>query len=148
MSSQQSGMRSSRPYLIRALSEWILDNHATPYVVVDASLPGVHVPGDFIANGQIVLNISPSAVRGLSIQNDALQFSARFGGVPMQVYVPISAVMAIYAKENGQGMVFGQEPGNPGPDGPGPEEDQADDGDSAGADDGGSRGKPNLKIVK
>lgn len=148
MSSQQSGMRSSRPYLIRALSEWILDNHATPYVVVDASLPGVHVPGDFIANGQIVLNISPSAVRGLSIQNDALQFSARFGGVPMQVYVPIAAVMAIYAKENGQGMVFGQEPGNPGPDGPGPEEDQADDGDAASADDSGSRGKPNLKIVK
>lgn len=148
MNSQQLGMRSSRPYLIRALSEWILDNHTTPYVVVDASMPGVHVPGDFIANGQIVLNISPSAVRGLSIQNDALQFSARFGGVPMQVYVPISAVLAIYAKENGQGMVFGQEPGHPGPEGPGQGEDQPEATDPSGADEGAARGKPNLKIVK
>lgn len=148
MSSQQSGMRSSRPYLIRALSEWILDNHSTPYVVVDASLPGVHVPVDFIANGQIVLNISPSAVRGLSIQNDALQFSARFGGVPMQVYVPISAVLAIYAKENGQGMVFGQEPGHPGPDGPGADGSDSEDVEVSASEDASSRGKPNLKIVK
>lgn len=150
MSSQQSGMRSSRPYLIRSLSEWILDNHATPYVVVDASMPGVHVPGDYVANGQIVLNISPSAVRGLSIQNDALQFSARFGGVPMQVYVPIPAVLAIYAKENGQGMVFGQEPGNPGPDGPGEDEPGPRESGSPSSDEGSARGsgKPNLKIVK
>jgi stringent starvation protein B len=149
MSSQQAGMRSSRPYLVRALSEWILDNHTTPYVVVDAGMPGVHVPSDYVANGQIVLNISPSAVRGLSIQNDALQFSARFGGVPMQVYVPISAVLAIYAKENGQGMVFGQEPGSPGPDGPGRDDDESGSDDSP-SDEGAARSgsKPNLKIVK
>ena len=152
MSSQPSRMRSSRPYLIRSLSEWILDNHATPYVVVDASMPGVHVPAEFVANGQIVLNISPSAVRALSIQNDALQFSARFGGVPMQVYVPIPAVLAIYAKENGQGMVFGQEPGSPGPDGPGHEEGPSRESDAGATDEASSRNnskpKPNLKIVK
>lgn len=148
MNSQQAGMRSSRPYLVRALSEWILDNHATPYVVVDAGMSGVHVPKDFVANGQIVLNISPSAVRDLSISNDALQFSARFGGVPMQVYVPIDAVLAIYARENGQGMVFGQEPGSPGPGGgslkkePGDAKEQSEDASPKGG------SKPSLKIVK
>lgn len=149
MSSQQSGMRSSRPYLIRALSEWILDNQATPHVVVDASLPGVHVPTNFIANGQIVLNISPSAVRDLSIGNEALAFSARFGGVPMQVYVPISAILAVYAKENGQGMVFGQEPGDPDPNGS--ERDESDKPDKEVSDSGGEPSgarKPSLKIVK
>lgn len=104
-------MTSSRPYLLRALHEWVLENNLTPYVVVDASLPGVDVPKDFVSNGQIVLNISPGAVRGLHIGNEYLEFNARFGGVPMQVIVPILAVMAVYAKENGQGMVFGAEPG-------------------------------------
>tara|TARA_R100000322_G_scaffold152367_1_gene110317 strand:- start:1778 stop:2221 length:444 start_codon:yes stop_codon:yes gene_type:complete len=147
MSSKLSGMRSSRPYLVRALSDWILDNNATPHVVVDAGMAGVHVPSDFVANGQIVLNISPSAVRGLSLENEALQFSARFGGVPMQVYVPMNAVLAIYAKENGQGMVFGQEPGDPDPDS-GPAG-TATGKESAGSEQGtrGS-GKPKLKVVK
>lgn len=149
MSSQQLGMRSSRPYLIRALSEWILDNQATPHVVVDASLPEVHVPTNFIANGQIVLNISPSAVRDLLIGNDALSFSARFGGVPMQVYVPISAILAIYAKENGQGMVFGQEPGDPDPDGSDGEEGRVPGQSASDSDDSSSATrKPSLKIVK
>jgi stringent starvation protein B len=108
-------MTSSRPYLLRSLNEWILDNGLTPYLVVDAGVQGVEVPTEFVTNGQIILNISPSAVNGLAIDNDALHFSARFGGVPMRVYVPSVAVMAIYAKENGQGMVFGAEPGSPQP---------------------------------
>lgn len=136
-------MTSSRPYLIRALNEWILDNGATPYVVVDASVAGVQVPHDYVANDQIVLNISPSAVKGLVIRNDALEFNARFGGVPMQIVVPSHAILAIYAKENGQGMVFGQEPGNPDPGGP---PGGNGDGEDAGPPKGG--GKPNLKVVK
>lgn len=148
MSSKLSGMRSSRPYLVRALSDWILDNNATPHVVVDAGMPGVHVPSDFVANGQIVLNISPSAVSGLSLENEALQFSARFGGVPMQVYVPMSAVLAIYARENGQGMVFGQEPGDPDPD-PNQKTPPESDKDTPAAEQNGrGGGKPNLKVVK
>ncbi len=110
-------MTPSRPYLVRALNEWILDNEMTPYLVVDAGIQGVQVPQEFVTDGQIVLNICPSAVVDLSIDNDAVEFSARFGGVPMQVYVPFSAIMAIYAKENGQGMVFGAEPGAPEPPG-------------------------------
>ena len=81
-------MTSSRPYLVRAFNEWILDNDCTPYIVVDAGVQGVQVPTEHVANGQIVLNISPGAVRGLVIGNGALEFSARFGGVPMQVFIP------------------------------------------------------------
>lgn len=109
-------MTPSRPYLVRALQEWMVDNNFTPYIVVDAGVQGVQVPQDFVSDGQIILNISPSAVRGLIISNDAIDFNARFGGVPMRVYVPIVAVLAIYARENGQGMVFGAEPGAPQPD--------------------------------
>ncbi|MEH6470733.1 MAG: ClpXP protease specificity-enhancing factor [Halopseudomonas sp.] len=108
-------MTPSRPYLIRALHEWITDHQHTPYIVVDAGVNGVDVPKDFVSDGQIVLNISMTAVQQLSLDNDAVSFSARFGGVPMQVYVPAIAVMAIYSKETGQGMSFGREPGAPQP---------------------------------
>ena len=113
-------MTPSRSYLLRALHEWILDNNATPHMVVDATIDDVMVPERFIADGQIVLNISPSAVQGLSLGDEAVEFNARFGGVPMHVYVPILAVVAIYAKENGEGMGFGFEPGIPNPDDPTP----------------------------
>ena len=103
-------MHSSRPYLARALYEWLVDNELTPYLVVDATLPGVEVPRQFVQNGQIVLNVAPNAVRDLMIENDAIGFNARFGGHPMQVMIPIPALIAIYAKENGAGMVFGHEP--------------------------------------
>lgn len=146
MTTATTAMTSSRPYLIRALNEWILDNGGTPHIVVDAGVQGVEVPQDYVSNGQIVLNISASAVQGLSVDNKALSFSARFGGVPMQVWVPIRAVMAIYAKENGQGMVFGREPGSPDP-----EEDSGDSGEGRGPEpqkkDKGSK-KPSLKVVK
>ncbi len=106
-------MNSSRPYLLRALYEWINDNLSTPYVVVDATLSGVVVPQEFVSDGQIVLNIGMSAVQNLQLLDDHLEFSARFGGVPMAVYVPMAAVLAIYAKESGEGMSFGREPGSP-----------------------------------
>lgn len=104
-------MTPSRPYILRALYEWLLDNDATPYLLVDATLSNVTVPRQFVKDGRIVLNISPTAVRGLHIDNDALSFNARFSGQPMDVYVPIVAVQAIYASENGEGMGFGMEPG-------------------------------------
>ena len=111
-------MTPSRSYLLRALHEWILDNQSTPHMVVDATLNDVMVPERFISDGQIVLNISPSAVEGLSLGDAAVEFNSRFGGIPMHVYVPILAVMAVYAKETGEGMGFGSEPGIPDPDGP------------------------------
>lgn len=103
-------MKSSRPYLARALYEWLLDNELTPYLVVDATLPDVEVPRQFVQNGQIVLNVAPTAVRDLFMENQAIGFNARFGGQPMQVMIPIPALIAIYARENGAGMVFGHEP--------------------------------------
>ncbi|TDT37893.1 stringent starvation protein B [Halospina denitrificans] len=141
-------MKSSRPYLIRALNEWILDNGTTPHLVVDASLSGVQVPMDYVANGQIVLNISSSAVKGLLLGDEAVEFNARFGGVPVNVYVPVYAVMAIYARENGQGMVFGQEPGSPDPDGPddGPSDEAPFESESGNQES--DKKKPNLKVVK
>ncbi len=130
-------MTPSRPYLIRGLNDWINDNQSTPYIVVDAGIQGIQVPEDYISDGQIVLNIAPSAVKSLVISNEAVEFNARFGGVPMQVYVPIIAVMAIYAKESGQGMSFGREPGAPEPPtSPGPD-DKAK-----------TASRPVLKVVK
>lgn len=99
-------MSSHRPYMVRALYEWILDNNCTPYILVNAHEAGVEVPQNFVKDGQIVLNISPVAVQGLLVANEGLEFNGRFGGIPMRVYVPIEAIMGIYAKENGQGMIF------------------------------------------
>ncbi|WP_227367994.1 ClpXP protease specificity-enhancing factor [Halomonas sp. M20] len=107
-------MLSSRPYIARGLYEWLLDNELTPYIVVDAEREGVRVPQQFIQNGQIVLNVAPTAVRELKMENDVLSFDARFGGHPMQVFVPFDSLIALYAKENGVGMVFGHEPVMPG----------------------------------
>lgn len=102
-------MTSSRPYIMRALYEWIVDNQCTPYVLVDASIGEVLVPRQYVKDDQIVLNISPDAVVDLTISNQAVAFNGRFGGVATDVYVPISAVIGIYARENGQGMVFDPE---------------------------------------
>jgi stringent starvation protein B len=99
-------MTPNRPYLLRAFFDWIVDNDCTPHLVVDADYPAVQVPTQFVQDGQIVLNISPSAVTGFSLDMDQLSFNARFGGQPMQVYVPLGAVLAIYARENGEGTVF------------------------------------------
>lgn len=98
---------SSRPYLIRALYEWIIDNEWTPHLLVDAQAKNVQVPDQYVGNdGRIVLNVSPEATRGLLIANDRIIFTTRFSGVSYQVFVPPYAVKAIYAKENGEGMAF------------------------------------------
>lgn len=126
-------MNSSRPYLVRALYEWIVDNNCTPYLVVNAEYPQVQVPRQHIKDGQIVLNVSPTAVVSLQMTNAEVTFGARFGGVAMQVKAPISAVLGIYARENGQGMLFEPE-SEPPPEPPAPEE-------SGG-------GRPALRVVK
>lgn len=99
-------MTANRPYLLRAFYEWIVDNNCTPYLVVDATFERVKVPTQFIQNGQIVLNTAPSAVGNLQLGNDAVTFNARFGGKPFALYIPVTAVLAIYARENGAGTVF------------------------------------------
>lgn len=141
-------MTPSRPYLLRAFYEWIVDNHSTPYIVVSADLPGVDVPREYVDNGRIILNISPNAVRGLLLENNHVVFNARFGGTAYDVYIPMRAITAIYAKENGRGMVFKEEEdfrteegahaGGRGPKGIGP-------GPKKG---GGKKGGPKLTVVK
>ncbi|MBI6952409.1 stringent starvation protein B [Pseudomonas sp. TE6288] len=139
-------MNSSRPYLVRALYEWIVDNDCTPHMLVNAEYPAVQVPQGFASDGQIVLNISPSAVRSLHMDNEAVSFEGRFGGVAHTLYVPIGAILGIYARENGQGMVFELEP-------PLADEDDLED-DVVEPDDDGPpepprpSGRPSLKVVK
>lgn len=122
-------MTSSRPYLIRALYEWIVDNSLTPHLLVDIQVEGVDAPVEFAENGKLVLNLSPRAVRGLSMGNDLVTFDARFSGRSRRVSVPVPAVLAIYARENGQGMLFS---------------DRDDGGDPP----EGGGGKPRLRVVK
>ena len=140
-------MSSSRPYLIRAFYEWILDNNCTPYILVNAGWVGVDVPEEHIKDGQIVLNISPTAVQNLLIDNEAISFDGRFSGMPRQIYAPIPAIMGIYARENGQGMVF--EPEGIRPDPTDPDNGGVDEpsGDSPGTG-GGKSKKPSLRVVK
>lgn len=104
-------MKPARPYIIRALYEWMLDTDKTPYLLVDATVAGSMIPTQFVEDGRIVLNISPNAVVSLEMNNNAVSFNARFAGKPMEVYVPMGAVLALYAREDGQGMGFGMEPG-------------------------------------
>ena len=96
-------------YLIRSIYQWILDNDLTPYLLVDAENSHAILPQQLIEDGKILLNIRPEAIQGLSLDNDEIQFNARFSGKPMHIVVPIAALMAIYAKENGKGMIFDQE---------------------------------------
>jgi len=129
-------MTPSRPYLIRALYEWIVDNGMTPHLLVDAEHPTAQVPDEYVEEGRIVLNVSPGAVSGLVMENDELAFSARFGGVSRTISLDPEAVLGIYARENGRGMLF---PEAEGPDGP-------DDDDTPPDDDRPKR--PSLKVVK
>lgn len=124
-------MTSSRPYLIRAIYQWIVDNGSTPHLLVDASMEGVIVPSEYVENNKIILNIGPMAAHGLVLGNSEIVFKARFDGKSRQVNVPSGAILAIYARENGQGMVFNDDLGKK----PTPPDDK-------------SSGKPNLKIVK
>lgn len=106
MSEQELNVSPTRPYLARAIYEWICDNNLTPYLLVDATKPYTDVPQQFIQDGQIVLNIVPHAVHMLNINNESVTFSARFGGVSRDIYVPMNAVLGLYARENGQGLFF------------------------------------------
>jgi stringent starvation protein B len=99
-------MTSNRPYLMRAIFEWIIDNGLTPHVLIDAEVPEVQVPRQYVDEGRIILNISPSAVQNFSIDNQWLSFNARFGGKPFEIFAPIHAIRAVYAAENSEGMMF------------------------------------------
>ncbi|MFB6434947.1 MAG: ClpXP protease specificity-enhancing factor [Candidatus Malihini olakiniferum] len=105
-----SQLSPRRPYLLRAFYDWLLDNQLTPHLVVDVLVPGVMVPMEFARDGQIVLNIAQRAVGALELADNSVCFNARFGGVRRQVYVPMAAVLAIYARENGAGTMFEPEP--------------------------------------
>ena len=127
--------RSKRPYLIRAMHEWMGDNGHTPHIVVDASVDGVTVPREHVKDGKIILNISETAAHNLKLTNDAVSFRARFSGVPFDVWVPMKSVLGIYARETGQGMIFSH------------------DSDSSeqkvgGSDIESSKSRPHLKVVK
>lgn len=123
-------MTSNKPYILRALYEWIKDNQMTPYVLLDAEMKEVEVPHQYVEDGKIILNIATSAVQSLVINNQSIEFSASFSGIPTHVYAPIKAVLAIYARENGRGMVFSQEL------------DEEDDGDKV------VSRKPKLTVIK
>lgn len=125
-------MTPNRPYLIRAVHEWLLDNECTPYLLVSAEVPGVDVPDRYVQEGKVILNISPQAVESLLLGNEEISFTARFSGVAQAVTIPVNAVLAIYAKENGRGMMFSEEEPEPEPDGPEPK----------------PPAKPTLKVVK
>ena len=129
--------RSKRPYLVRAMHEWMDDNSHTPYIVVDATVDGVTVPQEHVKDGKIILNVSHSAAHNLKMQNSGVSFRARFGGVPFDVWVPVAAVLGIYAKETGQGMIFSP---NVQPEPPEPL-DPRDDTDS-------TRSRAHLTVVK
>ncbi|MDR2876598.1 MAG: ClpXP protease specificity-enhancing factor [Chromatiales bacterium] len=132
-------MTSSRPYLFRAIYDWIIDNGLTPYVLVNAEAPGAHVPEQHIEDGRIVLNISPRAVTGWHQDHEWLSFSARFSGVSREVSIPMHAVLAIYARENGKGMVFEKEEDSAPPPPPATPPPPTD---------GPKRGKPRLQVIK
>lgn len=126
-------MTSSRPYLIRALYEWIVDNNLTPHLLVNAHAQNVSVPEQYVKEGRIVLNVGPNAIEELFISNDAVTFSARFNEGIKEIYIPGSAVLAIYASENGRGMFFSEEDEDVPPEGQGTSQ---------------RKGKPDLKVVK
>lgn len=138
-------MNSSRPYLLRAIHQWIVDNDCTPYLLVNANAAGVAVPREYIENEKIILNISATAAHNLALGDEEVVFNARFGGRPMEVVAPVPAVLAIYARENGQGMLFTDEV-----------EGEDESAEGAEARDGGAEGeeaephprRPHLRVIK
>ena len=148
-------MTPNRPYLLRAIYDWITDNDLTPYVLVDATVSGVKVPPQVIKDGQVVLNLAMRAVANLDLGNEWISFQARFSGHSHVIHIPVRAVLALYAQENGQGMMFPADeaaaehaaaPATPS---------EADAGDAPSPDDGPAsggdapkRGAPHLRVVK
>ena len=131
-------MKPRRPYLLRALHEWISDSGETPHIVVDAAAEGVVVPRQYVKDGKIVLNVSFSATQALKLGNDAVSFEARFSGASFAVHVPVRAVLGIYARETGEGMVFSEADLGPQPPPSPPKPPAAEEG----------RPRPQLKVVK
>lgn len=127
--------KSRRPYLIRAIVDWAADNNLTPHLLVAADAPGVIVPREFVKENRITLNIGGHAVQGLDLHRDPLTFNARFGGRPMTVEIPSGAVLAVFAQENGEGIVFGEIETGAGTNQPTPPPPP-------------KPGKPNLRVVK
>jgi stringent starvation protein B len=134
-------VRSRRPYLLRAMHEWISDSNQTPHIVVDASIEGVEVPRQYVQGGKIILNVSSNATSMLSLGNEAVRFRARFGAATYDVSVPIVAVLGIYARETGQGMIFSEADTPPQPPAPPSEPAPTTTGE-------GKRSKPTLKVIK
>jgi stringent starvation protein B len=134
-------LRSRRPYLLRAMHEWISDCNQTPHIVVDAAMQGVEVPRQYVQNGKIILNVSNNATSGLVLGNDFVRFRARFGATTFDVSVPIAAVLGVYARETGQGMIFSDA------DAPPPEPPPTTSPEQPGPPDS-KRSKPTLKVVK
>ncbi|WP_038088979.1 ClpXP protease specificity-enhancing factor [Acidihalobacter prosperus] len=133
-------MTSSRPYLVRAIYQWVVDNHHTPHMLVDASGEDVQVPVQFVQEGRIVLNIAPQAVQALNLGDEYISFSARFAGKSQEVFVPVQRVMAVYSRENGQGMMFGEDDTPPPP--------PSDGGDKPSEPKATGVGRPGLRVVK
>ena len=124
-------MTSNRPYLVKAIYEWIMDNNVTPHVVINALDENVMVPQQYVDEGKIILNVNPSAVQELVIDDECIMFSARFGGKPYNIYAPMHTIIGIYAAENGEGMAFEPEDAPPPNDNTPP-----------------PRKKPTLRVVK
>lgn len=142
-------MLSNRPYLLRAMYDWIVDSGCTPHLLIDADDPSLQVPDVARQDGKVVLNVSPAAVRDLLMEDDLVTFVARFGGVSRSVSVPTAAVQAVYARENGRGMMFPEDdeaetPERQDESGSAPESAGEDDGDGERA----RPSKPNLRVVK
>lgn len=136
-------MTSSRPYLVRAMYQWIVDNGMTPHLLVDVSVDGVQVPVEHIQNGKIILNIAPMAITSLVLGDEDVTFGARFSGKSQNLYIPIEAILAVYAKENGQGMMFSED------DGAVSSDDDNDPGAGPGSGSKANKAKrPNLRVVK
>lgn len=139
-------MISRRPYLIRAMHAWMVDTGQVPYLLVDTTLPGVDVPEGYIEDDRIILNVSPTATQELVLGDEQIRFNARFGGQPRSVFLPVQAVLAIYSRESGEGMMFGGEL----PEEQGPETAESTGGSSGDADkkDRPKKGRPDLKVIK
>lgn len=148
MSDDAPRMTSHRPYLMRALYEWIADNGMTPHLLVDATQPGVRVPPQTVKDGKVVLNIAARAVGHLDMGNEAVAFTARFGGASQAVIVPMEAIVAIYARETGQGMALPEDGGGAGPDDDPPDSTPDQDSDEAPAPAPASKRGAHLRVVK
>ena len=134
-----SSARPKRPYLLRAMHQWMIDSGHTPHVIVDAERTGVEVPRAYVKDGKIVLNMSFDAAQRLNLGNDWIELDARFAGVAQHVRFPVNAVLGIYARETGEGMVFSEQDAGPEP--PTKPPSAPDEGSSG-------RGRPQLKVVK